>query len=127
MSAADPRPLAGFTVIDLSRVLAGPYCTLVLANLGARVIKVERPPAGDDARAVGPFVGGKSLYFSSLNYGKESIALDLRRDADRDIFESLLAAADVLVENLRPGVLERPGYGWPVGRARWPRVTYPAG
>jgi CoA:oxalate CoA-transferase len=72
----DPRPLAGVTLIDMTRVLAGPFCTLLLSNLGARVIKVERRPAGDDARAIGPFAGGKSLYFSALNYGKESIALD---------------------------------------------------
>jgi CoA:oxalate CoA-transferase len=126
MSRTDPRPLAGLTVIDLTRVLAGPYCTLLLANLGARVIKVERPPAGDDARAVGPFAGGKSLYFSALNYGKESIALDLRSSEDRSVFEELLGAADVLVENFRPGVLERLGYGWPTLHARWPRLVYAA-
>jgi CoA:oxalate CoA-transferase len=123
-TSPDPRPLAGITVIDLTRVLAGPFCTLLLANLGARVIKVERPPAGDDARAIGPFVGGKSLYFSSLNYGKESIALDLKRDVDRTTFEALLAGADVLVENFRPGVLERLGYGWSALHARWPALVY---
>jgi len=126
MMRAEPRPLAGVTVIDLTRVLAGPYCTLILANLGARVIKVERPPVGDDARLIGPFVGGKSLYFSALNYGKESIALELRRDEDRAIFDALLGAADVLVENFRPGVLERLGYGWATLRARWPRLVYAA-
>ncbi len=120
----DPRPLAGVTVLDLTRVLAGPFCTLLLANLGARVIKIERPPAGDDARTIGPFVGGKSLYFSSLNHGKESIVLDLKADADRATFEALLARADVLVENFRPGVLERLGYGWPALHARWPAVVY---
>jgi CoA:oxalate CoA-transferase len=124
--ATDPRPLAGVTVIDLTRVLAGPFCTLLLANLGARVIKVERPPAGDDARTIGPLVGGKSLYFASLNYGKESIALDLRHDADRGVFDELLGAADVLVENFRPGVLARLGYGWPDVHARWPRLLYAA-
>ena len=123
-ASTDPRPLAGVTVVDLTRVLAGPFCTLLLANLGARVIKVERPPAGDDVRAVGPFVGGKSLYFSALNYGKESIALDLKRDDDRAVFESLLGVADVLVENFRPGVLDRLGYGWPVLRSRWPQLVY---
>jgi CoA:oxalate CoA-transferase len=113
-------------VIDLTRVLAGPYCTLVLSNLGARVIKVERPPGGDDARGIGPFVGGKSLYFAALNHGKESIALDLKRAEDRTVFERLLDAADVLVENYRPGVLDRLGYGWEVLRARWPRLVYAA-
>src|SRR5579875_3427275 len=122
----DPRPLAGVVVVDLTRVLAGPYCTLVLANLGARVIKVERPPAGDEARGIGPFVGGTSLYFAALNHGKESIALDLRAPDDRAIFERLLAAGDVLVENFRPGVLERLGYGWPALHARWPRLVYAA-
>ena len=126
MTASDPRPLAGVTVIDLTRVLAGPYCTLVLANLGARVIKVERPPHGDDARGIGPFVGGKSLYFAALNHGKESIALDLRQPEDRTVFEKLLAAADVLVENYRPGVLARLGYGWEALQARWPRLIVAA-
>lgn len=125
-SPTDPRPLAGVTVIDLTRILAGPYCTLVLANLGARVIKVERPPVGDEARTIGPFVGGKSLYFSALNYDKESIALDLKRPEDRAVFEELLGAADVLVENFRPGVLERLGYGWTTLAARWPRLVYAA-
>jgi CoA:oxalate CoA-transferase len=124
--APDPRPLADVVVIDCTRVLAGPYCTLVLANLGARVIKVERPPVGDEARGIGPFVGGTSLYFAALNHGKESIALDLRAPADRAIFERLLAAADVLVENFRPGVLERLGYGWSALHARWPRLVYAA-
>jgi|SRR5262245_50695969 len=122
MTGSDPRPLAGVTVVDLTRVLAGPYCTLVLANLGARVIKVERPPDGDDARGIGPFVGGKSLYFAALNHGKESIALDLRDAEERAIFDQLLGAADVLVENFRPGVLARLGYGWEALHARWPRL-----
>jgi CoA:oxalate CoA-transferase len=84
MSAAGP--LAGVTVVDLTRVLAGPYCTMVLADLGARVIKVEPPGRGDDARHFGPFVKGKSAYFMSLNRGKESIALDLKAAADRAVF-----------------------------------------
>jgi CoA:oxalate CoA-transferase len=126
MTATDSLPLAGVAVIDLTRVLAGPYCTLVLSNLGARVIKVERPPAGDDARGIGPFVGGRSLYFASLNHGKESIALDLRRAPDRAVFDRLCGAADVLVENYRPGVLDRLGYGWEAVRRRWPRLVYAA-
>jgi CoA:oxalate CoA-transferase len=120
----DPRPLAGITVVDMTRILAGPYCTLVLANLGARVIKVERPPDGDDARGIGPFVAGKSLYFSALNHGKESIALDLHDDADRATFEALLDRADVLVENFRPGVMARLGYGWETAQTRWPSLVY---
>jgi CoA:oxalate CoA-transferase len=126
MTTPDPRPLAGVTVIDLTRVLAGPYCTTVLANLGARVIKVERPDGGDDARHIGPFVGGTSLYFAALNHSKESIALDLKRATDRTVFDRLLDAADVLVENFRPGTMERLGYGWDAVHARFPRLVYAA-
>ena len=117
--------LSGITVIDLTRVLAGPYCTMVLADLGARVIKVEAP-AGDDSRHIGPFVGGKSAYFMSLNRGKESIALDLKAADDRDIFERLLETADVLAENFRPGTMERLGYSWEILHARYPRLIYAA-
>jgi CoA:oxalate CoA-transferase len=117
-----PGPLDGITVVDLTRVLAGPYCTLVLVELGARVIKVERPGTGDDAREVGPHLNGKSAYFMSLNRGKESIALDLGADADRAILEKLLARADVLAENYRPGVLAKHGFDWPKLHARWPRL-----
>ena len=119
-------PLSGIVVIDLTRVLAGPYCTMMLSDLGARVIKVERPEVGDDARQIGPFVGGKSAYFMSLNRGKESIALDLRDDGDRDVFERLLEGADVLVENFRPGAMEKLGYGWDVLHDRHPRLIYAA-
>jgi len=126
MPTPDPRPLAGVVVVDLTRVLAGPYCTLVLANLGARVVKVERPDGGDDARHIGPFVNGTSLYFAALNHSKESIALDLKREADRVVFDRLLEAADVLVENFRPGTMERLGYGWDAVHTRFPRLVYAA-
>ncbi len=119
-------PLTGIVVLDLTRVLAGPYCTMVLADLGARVIKVEAPGAGDDARHFGPFIGGKSAYFMSLNRGKESIALDLKGEADRAVFERLLAQADVLVENFRPGAMERLGYGWEDLHRAHPRLIYAA-
>jgi CoA:oxalate CoA-transferase len=99
---------------------------MVLADLGARVVKVERPGTGDDARSFGPMVGGRSAYFGSLNRGKESIALDLKRDADRRVFDALLARADVLVENFRPGKLEQLGYGWDALRERHPRLVYAA-
>jgi len=118
-----PGPLDDLVVVDLTRVLAGPYCTLVLAELGARVIKVERPGHGDDAREVGPFIRGKSAYFMSLNRGKQSIALDLAVADDRAIFEKLVARADVLVENYRPGVLAKHGFGWEALHARWPRLV----
>jgi len=116
-------PLAGTFVLDLTRVLAGPYCTMLLADLGARVVKVEAPERGDDARQIGPFVGGVSAYFLSLNRGKQSIALDLREEVDRAIFEKLLAKADVLVENFRPGVMERLGLGFSQLHARLPRLV----
>ena len=124
--AERPAPLAGITVVDLTRVLAGPFCTLLLLDLGARVIKVERPGAGDDARQIGPFVGDRSAYFLSLNRGKESIALDLKAPADRAIFERLLERADVLVENFRPSALERLGFGWNELRRRYPKLVYAA-
>ena len=118
-----PGPLRGILVVDLTRVLAGPFCTMVLSDLGARVIKVEMPGRGDDARRIGPFVGGRSAYFMSLNRGKESIALDLQDDADRRVFEKLLARADVLAENFRPGALERLGYGWGDLQRLYPRLV----
>jgi len=119
-------PLDGLIVLDLTRVLAGPYATMVLADLGARVVKVEAPQGGDDARHFGPFVAGKSAYFMPLNRGKESIALDLKSAADRKLFEALVAKADVLVENYRPGTMERLGYGWERLQALNPRLVYAA-
>ena len=119
-------PLSGITIIDLSRILAGPYCTLLLAELGARVIKVETPGTGDDARQYGPFIGGKSTYFTSVNRGKESIVLDLKAPADRDIFERLLDKGDALVENFRPGTMEKLGYGWETLHKRYPQLIYAA-
>src|SRR5258707_1225477 len=117
-------PLSGIVVVDLSRILAGPYCTLLMAEMGAGVIKVEPTKGGDDARAYGPFVKGKSTYFASVNRGKESIALDLKADADRKIFEKLLQKADVIVENFRPGTMEKLGYGWDALHKKYPRLIY---
>ncbi len=121
-----PGPLSGITVIDLSRILAGPYCTMLMAELGARVIKVETPKTGDDARHYGPFLKGKSAYFMSINRGKESIALNLKAEEDREIFEKLLETADVIVENFRPGTMEKLGYGWETLHARYPKLIYAA-
>src|SRR5207302_4773559 len=92
---------SGLLVVDLTRVLAGPFCTMMLAELGARVIKVEDPRGGDDARRFEPFFEGQSAYFASLNRGKESIALDFKNDDDRAVFGKLVRRADVLVENFR--------------------------
>lgn len=117
-------PLAGLLVIDLTRVLAGPFATMMMADLGARVVKVERPGRGDDSRAYGPFRGEDSLYFGRVNRGKESIALDLRDEADKDVLLRLVERADVLVENFRPGVMDRLGLGWDVLSERNPRLVF---
>jgi CoA:oxalate CoA-transferase len=119
-------PLSGVLVVDLSRILAGPYCTMLMAEMGARVIKVEPPPKGDDAREYGPFRNGKSTYFASVNRGKQSIALDLKTPADRRVFERLLEKADVLVENFRPGTMEKLGYGWETLHPQYRRLIYAA-
>jgi CoA:oxalate CoA-transferase len=119
-------PLDGIIILDLTHVLAGPFCTQSLQDLGGRVIKVERPGTGDDTRAFPPFVAGESAYFATLNAGKQSIALDLKAPQDRAIFERLLARADVLVENFRPGVMARLGYAWEVLHARHPRLVHAA-
>src|SRR5271166_2541421 len=95
-------PFAGLLVVDLTRVLAGPFSTLMLAELGARVIKVENPDGGDDTRQFVPFWQGQSAYYASLNRGKESIALNLKDTRDREVFLAMIRAADVLVENFRP-------------------------
>jgi crotonobetainyl-CoA:carnitine CoA-transferase CaiB-like acyl-CoA transferase len=103
-------PLAGTTVLDLTRVLSGPYCTMLLADMGARVIKVEQPGKGDDTRAWGPpFVAGESAYFLSINRNKESVTLDFKQPAGRALLDRLIGRADVLVENFRPGAMGRLG------------------
>ncbi len=121
-----PAPLAGLVVLDLTHVLAGPFCATILGDLGARIIKVERPGTGDDTRAFPPFAEGQSAYFAGLNHGKESIALDLKSPSDRAIFDRLLARADILLENFRPGAMARMGYGWDALHARHPRLIYGA-
>ncbi len=120
------QPLEGVTVLDMTHVLAGPFCTMTLGDLGATVIKVERPQTGDDTRAFPPFKDGKSAYFAAINHGKSSIALDLKSDEDRVIFEKLLSRADVLVENFRPGVMDRLGYGWDTLHKAFPHLIYGA-
>lgn len=118
-------PLAGFTIVDLTRVLSGPYCTMVLGDLGARVIKVEHPGKGDDTRHWGPpFLGEESAYFLSVNRNKESVTIDFKPAAGRAVLERLIASADVLVENFRPGTLDRAGLGWEAVHARHPRLVY---
>ena len=106
-------PLDGITILDLSRVLAGPYCTMLAADMGARVIKIEHPVTGDDTRAWGPpFLAGESAYYLSINRNKESVALDFKSAEGRAILTSLIAKADVVVENFRPGTLDALGLGY---------------
>ena len=121
-----PRvPLSGITVIDLTRVLSGPYCTMMLGDLGARVIKVERPGRGDDTRAWGPpFLGGESTYYLSVNRNKESLSLDFGTPEGGALLERLLARADVLVENFTPGTLAKYGFDAERVTARFPRLVY---
>jgi crotonobetainyl-CoA:carnitine CoA-transferase CaiB-like acyl-CoA transferase len=113
-------------VVDLSRVLAGPYCTMVLADLGADVVKVERPGEGDETRGWGPpfAPGGEAAYFLSLNRSKRSLAVDLATDEGREIALDLMARADVVVENFRPGGAEKLGLGYETVRARHPTVVW---
>ncbi|SHH16040.1 CaiB/BaiF CoA transferase family protein [Marivita hallyeonensis] len=120
------QTLTGITILDLTHVLAGPFCSMTLGDLGATVIKVERPGIGDDTRAFPPFKGGKSAYFAGINHGKKSIALDLKNDDDRDTFEKMLARSDVLLENFRPGVMERLAYGWDDLHEKYPKLIYGA-
>jgi len=118
-------PLEGFTIVDLSRVLSGPYCTMLLADMGARVIKIEQPGRGDETRAWGPpFVAGESAYFLSINRNKESVTLDFKQPGGRQALDRLLERADVLVENFRPGTLDRLGLGYAAVAAIHPRLVY---
>ncbi len=118
-------PLSGVRVADLSRVLAGPYCTMVLADLGADVIKVERPEGGDETRGWGPpFAGGEAAYYLSVNRGKRSCALDLGSDEGRGVALDLCARADVVIENFKVGGAARLGVGYEQVRERNPEVVY---
>ena len=117
-------PLKNLLVVDLTRVLVGPYCTMMLSDLGARVIKIEAPEIGDDSRKFGPFINDYSAYFMSLNRGKESIALNLKKPEDKKIFESIVSKADILVENFKPGTLEKWGLGWKELSKKYPKLIY---
>jgi crotonobetainyl-CoA:carnitine CoA-transferase CaiB-like acyl-CoA transferase len=118
-------PLAGITILDLTRVLSGPYCTMLAADMGARVIKIEHPKRGDDTRAWGPpFLDGESAYYLSINRNKESVALDYTTPEGRSILDALIAQADVLVENFRPGTLGDRGLGYADLSAKHPGLIY---
>lgn len=119
------EPLEGVTVVDLTRVLAGPYCTMLLADMGARVIKVEHPGQGDDTRGWGPpFQEGESAYFLSINRNKESVTIDYKQPEGRAILERLAANADILVENFRPGALSKLGLDYGSLAPKYPRLVY---
>src|SRR5262249_30876013 len=118
-------PLHGITVLDLTRVLSGPYCSMLLADMGARVIKIEQPGKGDDTRAWGPpFLDGESAYFLSINRNKESVTLDFKHPEGRAVRDRLIARADVLVENFRPGTLTKLGLDYPSLAPAHPRLIY---
>lgn len=119
------KALDGIKVLDLSRALAGPYCTMMLADMGAEVIKVEMPGTGDDSRAWGPpFVEGESAYFMSINRNKKSITLDMKGGKAIEIIMKLIKGSDVLVENFRPGAMERLGLAYQQVKAVNPRLVY---
>ena len=125
MSEANKGPLAGIRILDLTRVLAGPYCTMFLGDLGAEVVKVEQPGVGDDTRGWGPpFAGGESAYFLCTNRNKKSLTVDFKSAEGIALVRKLAARADVLIENFRPGAMERLGLGDKELRATNPRLVY---
>lgn len=119
------QPLAGIKVLDLSRALAGPYCTMMLADMGAEVIKVESPGTGDDSRGWGPpFIEGESAYFMSINRNKKSITLNMKHGKAKEVINKLIMQSDVVVENFRPGAMERLGLGYEKVKEMNPRIIY---
>ena len=119
------RPLDGLRVIDLTRVLSGPYCTMQLGDLGAEVIKVEQPEKGDDTRAFAPpHQGDQAAYFLSVNRNKKSVTLDMKSDRGKEVLWRLIDASDILVENFRPGAMDRLGFGYEAVRKRRPSMIY---
>ena len=120
-----PKPLDGVKVLDMTRVLAGPYCTMMLGDMGADVVKIERPEAGDDTRGYGPpFVNGESAYFMSINRSKRSLTLNLKHPEALKTLQRLIETADVLVENFRPGTMESFGFGYDTVQQLNPRLIF---
>src|SRR5215510_12204885 len=117
-------PLDGIRVIDLTRVVAGPFCTMLLGDMGAEVLKIEEPAHGDDTRAWGPFIHGTGAFFFELNRSKKSVALDLKTADGADALRRLIATADVLIENFRPGSLADLGFDYASASAINPRLIY---
>ena len=121
-----PKPLEGIKILDLSRILAGPYATMLLRELGAEIIKVERPGNGDDARHYGPFKNGQSVYFISINRGKKSITINLKSPEGIKIIKEMVTEFDILIENFRPGTMEKLGIGYDVLKEINPKLIYAA-
>ena len=119
-------PLKGIRVLDLTRILAGPYATMILRDLGAEVIKIEQPGVGDEARDFGPFKNDFSLYFMSVNRGKKSVTLNLKAPRGKELFLELVKGSDILVENFRPGTMEKLGLGYESLKAHHPSLLYAA-
>ncbi len=119
-------PLEGLKILDLTRVLAGPYCTMLLGDLGADIIKVEMPKTGDDSRHFGPYQNGESAYFMSLNRNKRSMTLNLKHEEGKALLKELVKDVDVIVENFRPGTMEKLGLGYDVLKEINPRIVYAA-
>ncbi|HWM78754.1 MAG TPA: CoA transferase [Methylomirabilota bacterium] len=117
-------PLAGVRVLDLTRVLAGPFCSMILGDMGAEIIKVEEPGKGDDTRGWPPFSGGEATYFLSVNRNKKSLTLNMKAPDGQAILRRLVAKADVVLENFRPGTMERLGFGFDALRKLNPRLIY---
>ncbi len=120
------KPLEGLVVLDLSRVLAGPYTAMMLGDFGADIIKIEPPQVGDDSRAFGPFIGKESAYYMSLNRNKRSMTLNLKEQAARDLFKAMVKKADVVLENYRPGTMEKFGLGYDELKQINPKLIYAA-
>ena len=118
--------LDGLTVLDLTRVLAGPFCTMMLADMGANIIKIEQAGKGADERQMGPFLNGESAYFMNLNRNKKGMSLNLKSDKGKEIFKELVKKADIVIENYRPGTMEKLGLGYDVLKEVNPRIIYAA-
>lgn len=120
------KPLENVKILDLTRVLAGPYCTMLLNDMGAEVIKVEIPTGGDDSRSFGPFINNKSLYFISVNRGKKSISINLKAEKGKNIIKELVKKVDVIIENFTPGTMEKLGLGYETIKQINPKIIYAA-
>lgn len=118
------QALEGIKILDLTRILAGPYATMILADMGADVIKIERPGSGDDSRAYGPYVNEESAYFMSLNRNKRSMTMNLKSEDSIELFLKMVKEADIVIENFRPGTMEKLGIGYDILKEINPRIIY---